>query len=90
MNTAAAVRIACSNERRISGARQPAARDADQKRAGRADAARLGRREQAAIEAADHEDEQQQRRPDVAQTPRGAPSRYGAARRAGIPAAAGR
>ena len=47
-------------------ARQPAARDTDQERAGRADTSRLGRREQSAIQSADDEHEQQQRRPDVA------------------------
>ena len=41
-----------------------AARNADEERAAGADAARLGRREQAAVKSPDHEYEQQQRGPD--------------------------
>ena len=59
------------------GARQPPAHHADDERAGRAHAGRFGRGEQAAIDAADHEREQQQRRPDVLQ--RGQPLRPGRA-----------
>ncbi len=68
MSTAAAVRTACSSERRISSRVQLAARHPDQKRADRTHAAGFGRREQAAIEPADDKDEQQQHRPDVAQS----------------------
>ena len=58
--------------------REPAAGEPDQERAAGAHAAGFGRREQAAIEAADDEDEKQQRRPDVAQ--RRKPLRPGMAR----------
>ena len=47
--------------------RQPPPGEADQERAAGAHAGRLGRGEQAAVHAADAEDEQQQRRPDVPQ-----------------------
>ncbi len=46
---------------------QPAAGEPDQEGAAGAHAGRLGRGEQAAIQPADDEDEQQQRGPDVAQ-----------------------
>ena len=54
--------------------RRPA-QHADDEGAAGAGAGRLGRGEQAAVEAADDEDEQEQHRPDVAQRGRGARSR---------------
>ena len=70
MNTAAAVRVADSSASRIFGAVELAAQQAEDEGAAGADAAGLGRREEAAVQAADHEDEQHQRRPDVLQVGR--------------------
>jgi hypothetical protein len=71
VNTAAVVRVVSSSARRMSGpdvgAREPAAQHADDEGAAGAGAGSLGRREQPAVDAADHEREQQHRRPDVAQ-----------------------
>ena len=66
----------------MSGPGKPPPGDADEEGAGRAHAGRFGGGEQAAIDAADDEGEQQQRRPDVAQAlepllPRSARTRAG-------------
>ena len=81
VNTAAAVRVACKSAREHAGGLELSPRDRDQERAARADPARLGRREQAAVKAADHEHEQRKRGPDVAQRPEPLAPAAGRARR---------